>query len=43
MEIFSLQKVRYTSVNDLAEDIQRLLETRLETLHVKITNELIPA
>uniref|UniRef100_A0AC34F388 Uncharacterized protein n=1 Tax=Panagrolaimus sp. ES5 TaxID=591445 RepID=A0AC34F388_9BILA len=42
-EIFNLQKVRYTTIDDLAEDLQRLLENRLETLYVKITTELIPA
>uniref|UniRef100_A0AC35F614 Uncharacterized protein n=1 Tax=Panagrolaimus sp. PS1159 TaxID=55785 RepID=A0AC35F614_9BILA len=42
-EIFNLQKVRYTSVGELAEDLQQLLERNLETLYVKITTELIPA
>uniref|UniRef100_A0A7E4VI94 Mitoguardin n=1 Tax=Panagrellus redivivus TaxID=6233 RepID=A0A7E4VI94_PANRE len=40
-EIFSLQKVRYTTVEELTEDIKRLLEIRVENLQVKISTELI--
>uniref|UniRef100_A0AC34QU73 Uncharacterized protein n=1 Tax=Panagrolaimus sp. JU765 TaxID=591449 RepID=A0AC34QU73_9BILA len=42
LDIFNPQKVRFTTVDELAEDVQRLLEIRLENLQVKISNELIP-
>uniref|UniRef100_A0A914D1L5 Uncharacterized protein n=1 Tax=Acrobeloides nanus TaxID=290746 RepID=A0A914D1L5_9BILA len=43
VEIFNLQRVRYTTLQELTEDVKNALEQRLETIQVKFSNELLPA
>lgn len=38
LDIFSFQKVRYTSVEDLSEDILRLMKERVSNINVKFMN-----
>ncbi|KAH7720093.1 Protein K01D12.6 [Aphelenchoides avenae] len=42
-EIFNPSKMRYTTVKELAEDVKKAMETRLELIRVKISYELPPA
>jgi hypothetical protein len=42
MEIFNPAKVRFTTVEELTEDIKKLLVERVELLKVKLSNELLP-
>ncbi|VDK44845.1 unnamed protein product, partial [Gongylonema pulchrum] len=42
VDIFSLKKVRYTCLRELAEDIRLILETRLEMVQTRLSTELLP-
>jgi hypothetical protein len=42
VEIYNPSKVRFTTVEELADDIKKLLTERMELLQVKLSNELLP-
>ncbi|KAI1724390.1 mitoguardin domain-containing protein [Ditylenchus destructor] len=42
-DIFNVNKVRFTTVEDLREDIDKLMTERVEVMKVKLTNELLPS
>ncbi|VDM52177.1 unnamed protein product [Angiostrongylus costaricensis] len=43
VDIFNLKRVRYTTVEALAEDVWIILESRAEALRTRLATELIPA
>ncbi|KAE9413895.1 hypothetical protein Angca_005326, partial [Angiostrongylus cantonensis] len=43
VDIFNLKRVRYTTVEALAEDVWVILESRAEALRTRLATELIPA
>ncbi|TKR81291.1 hypothetical protein L596_015187 [Steinernema carpocapsae] len=42
VEIFNLQNIRYTSLEELTEDLHSSLASRIETLQTRLSNELLP-
>lgn len=41
-DLFNFTKVRYTSLNDLSEDIWMFCRSRIEALDLRLTGELPP-
>jgi hypothetical protein len=42
-DLFNPQKVRYTNLSDLIEDVYNSFVSRMESLQVKLGSELLPA
>lgn len=41
-EIFNPNKVRYTNIDELTEDVKKLMVERVEIIKVKMSTELLP-
>jgi hypothetical protein len=43
VDIFSVNRVRYTSIEDLSEDVMAILRTRVDLVQNRFSSEVIPA
>jgi hypothetical protein len=41
-DVYDVQRVRFTSVEDLADDVWIILRTRLEMVQTRLSTELLP-
>lgn len=43
VDVFNINRVRYTSLTDLAEDTWLILQARVEMIQTRINTELLPS